>query len=191
MDMHYFRRYRMEIDLREARLAPAVLPEGYQWLDWDSTLLQRHAYVKYCSFRSEIDANVFQCLGNYDGCLDLMQKISSQRTFVPAATWLISTEYNSPDGIVDCGTIQGMAPSRRLGAVQNVGIVETHRNLGLGRALVLKSLEGFRQSGVKRVYLEVTADNFPAVGLYHSIGFRLMRTMFKAVPMEQVQSCPI
>ncbi|MCA9071315.1 MAG: GNAT family N-acetyltransferase, partial [Planctomycetaceae bacterium] len=66
--------------------------------------------------------------------------------------------------------------------VQNVGVIPEHRGLGLGRALVLRSLEGFRSTGLKRVYLEVTADNKQAVTLYQSIGFKLTRTLYKAVP---------
>jgi ribosomal protein S18 acetylase RimI-like enzyme len=58
--------------------------------------------------------------------------------------------------------------------------------MGLGRALVLKSLHGFRRAGMQRVYLEVTAENTPAVELYRSIGFRLKRTMFKSVEFEPV-----
>ena len=60
--------------------------------------------------------------------------------------------------------------------------------LGLGKALVLKSLIGFRESGVKRVSLDVTADNGPAVELYRSVGFRLLRTMFKSIDETPVRS---
>jgi ribosomal protein S18 acetylase RimI-like enzyme len=48
--------------------------------------------------------------------------------------------------------------------------------------LVLQSLHGFRQSGMQRVTLEVTADNRPAVALYRSIGFRLTRTLYRPMP---------
>jgi ribosomal protein S18 acetylase RimI-like enzyme len=46
---------------------------------------------------------------------------------------------------------------------------------------VLQSLAGFQAAGVSRVYLDVTARNSTAVGLYRSIGFRLARTTYKAV----------
>ena len=58
------------------------------------------------------------------------------------------------------------------------------RGQGLGRSLVLKNLAGFRDVGLERVYLEVTAENLPAVSLYDSLGFRLVRTMYKAVKVE-------
>jgi ribosomal protein S18 acetylase RimI-like enzyme len=52
----------------------------------------------------------------------------------------------------------------------------------------LRSLSGFRAARVRRVYLEVTADNSPAVNLYRSAGFRLMRTMYKSVELEEASA---
>ena len=178
MGVAYYRRFRMEIDLQNASLAEATLPEGFRFLAWDPDDLDRHAEVKVQSFRDEIDSQVFPCLGGFSGCRKLMREISRQRSFRPETTWLIA----GPDG--DVGTIQGLAHSRTLGAIQNVGVVPECRGQGLGRSLVIKSLAGFRLAGLKRVYLEVTAENQLAVALYDSLGFRLVRTMYKAVKVE-------
>jgi ribosomal protein S18 acetylase RimI-like enzyme len=99
---------------------------------------------------------------------------------VPEATWLVTRRSLPDDFFADCGTIQGLAASSALGAIQNVGITPDARGLGLGRALVLKALHGFRAAGLRRVYLEVTAENSPAVELYRGVGFRIIRTMYKA-----------
>ena len=114
-----------------------------------------------------------------------MEEISGQRRFLPEATWLIVHRPSRDAEPVDCGTIQGLASSQTLGAIQNVGIVPEHRGRGLGRALVLKSLYGFRTSGLSRVTLEVTATNVPAVELYKSIGFQVMRTTYRAVQPDE------
>ena len=45
----------------------------------------------------------------------------------------------------------------------------------------MPSLHGFRASGATQVYLEVTADNSRAVRLYQRLGFRKMKTLYKAV----------
>src|SRR5206468_11583524 len=87
--MTYVRRYRMEIDVADACLAPAELPHGYSWIAWHAGLSSRHAAVKYHSFRDEIDARVFPCLGDLSGCKRLMQEIVRQDTFLADATWLI------------------------------------------------------------------------------------------------------
>ncbi len=186
MSIRYFRRFRMEFDFGKTPLAESRLPEGYRWLPWHRRFLDRHARVKFASFRSEIDSQVFPCLGQFSGCRKLMQDISRQPSFVPEATWLITYRFDDWSDITDCATIQGLSKSLTLGAIQNVGVIPEHRGQGLGRALVLKTLEGFRSSGLGRVYLEVTAENRQAVALYRSVGFRLTRTLYKAVPAAQV-----
>lgn len=188
MGMTYFRRFRMEFDVASNAVPEPVLPDGYHWVPWHKRLLERHALVKFQSFHAEIDARVFPCLGEIPGCNRLMAEIARQKTFLPGATWLIVFEPNEFLATVDCGTIQGMAHSRVLGAIQNVGVVAEHRGFGLGKALVLKALQGFQAAGLRRAYLEVTAENQPAVELYRSLGFRLTRTMYKAVQSEPAHS---
>ena len=57
---------------------------------WDRSACCRPTpRAKYLSFHSEIDANVFPCLGEYDGCVRLMQEISRKDGFLPEATWLV------------------------------------------------------------------------------------------------------
>lgn len=174
MAVTYFKRLRMEIDL--SGLPPALtLPAPYWWVPWQETLLSDHAEVKYLSFRGEIDAQVFPCLGERDGCYRLMREIRRKPGFLSEATWLI----RCPSGPV--GTIQGVIDYGPIGAIQNVGIVPGHRGRGLGRALVLRALGGFAAVGLRRAYLEVTAENGSAVELYRSLGFRKARTLYKAV----------
>jgi len=180
MGVTYYKRFRMEIDLTRAPLEKPALPEGYEWVPWQLPLLERHALAKFESFRSEIDCDVFPCLGDPVGCRALMSEIVQRATFVPGATWLISCQI-APDQWEDCGTIQGIVQSGQWGAIQNVGIAPEHRGRGLGKALVLMSLAGFKSAGVSKVYLEVTARNLAAVQLYRSVGFRLARTTYKAV----------
>ena len=195
MGTTYFRRFRMDIDLTRVSLPQPELPEDYRWLPWQTRLLQRHSLTKYNCFRSEIDSQVFPSLGDYMGCWRLMREITRQRSFLASATWLLT--YAPPRLTerewMDCGTIQGLKQSVQTGAIQNVGITPVHRGLGLGRALVLKALWGFRQARVQRVYLEVTADNEPAVNLYYSLGFQLVRTMYRSAetpPLEE-PSAPV
>ncbi|MDX2037572.1 MAG: GNAT family N-acetyltransferase [Isosphaeraceae bacterium] len=175
MSITYYKRFRMEIDLLAGASSTTTLPAGFRWVPWEESLVDRHADVKYECFRSEIDAHVFPCLGDRQGCLRLMREIRLKAGFLPAATWLIlgDGEY--------VGTIQGVMDKGPIGAIQNVGVVPWCRGMGLGQALVSKCLEGFLSAGLTRAYLEVTAENQGAVRLYRSLGFRKAKTLYKAV----------
>ncbi|MEM9185548.1 MAG: N-acetyltransferase [Planctomycetota bacterium] len=179
MSLNYYKRYRMECDLRPAPDA-LVLPPGYRLLAWLPDRLDDHAEAKYESFRGEIDAQIFPCLATLSGCRKLMDEISRKPGFLPEATWLIQHE-GVPHKPECCGTIQGVRATPRHGGIQNVGVVAEHRGRGLGRALLCAALLGFRQAGLRRAYLEVTAENAGAVRLYQSAGFRRIKTLYKAV----------
>ena len=81
-----------------------------------SDLLSAHAEAKYLSFRNGIDANVFPCLGEHDGCQRLMREISLKDGFLPH-TWLVATDAFDQN-LEYCGTIQGIRDRSGLGAIR-------------------------------------------------------------------------
>jgi ribosomal protein S18 acetylase RimI-like enzyme len=174
----YFKRFKMEVDLADMPAVPA-LPDGYSWAAWTEYLLDSHAEILYCCFREEIDATVFPSLGDRRGCTCLMTEIRRKPGFLPDATWLLA----SPAGY--CGTIQGIREHNGMGSIQNLGITVSHRGQGLGTALLLQALHGFRRTGLRRAFLEVTAQNDGAVQLYHRLGFRRRKTIYKAVEVAK------
>ena len=176
MAITYYKRLRMEIDLDgHSPTLVAALPGRFVWVPWEEALLADHAEVKFQSFRHEIDAYVFPCLGDRYGCQRLMREIRRKPGFLPGATWLIAC----PEGYV--ATVQGVMDLGPIGAIQNLGVIPSHRGIGLGRALVHRALAGFQEAGLRRAYLEVTAENNAAVQLYRSLGFRRAKTLYKAV----------
>lgn len=181
MSTTYFKRFRMEIDLYGRACAVPQLPAGFCLLPWQPSLIGAHAEAKFQSFRWEIDATVFPCLGESDGCRRLMQDISRREGFLPGATWLITHQPHPSDAAEACGTVQGLRDSVGLGAIQNLGVVPQFRGQGLGRVLLLKALEGFRRAGLSRAFLEVTSQNDLAVRMYREVGFVKARTLYKAV----------
>jgi hypothetical protein len=176
MSVQYFKRYRMQIDL--TRPPPVLeLPHGYHWVPWDHGVISSHADVKYRCFHQELDAIIFPCLGNFEGCLRLMEEIAARDGFLPGATWLIGNAH----GYI--GTVQGVV-DRRVGMIQNLGIVPESRGRGLGTALLIKALWGFREAGLRWGMLEVTAENSGAIRLYERIGFQQRHTLYKAVEVD-------
>ena len=126
MAITYYKRLRMEIDLDGPTL-PAALPGRFVWVPWEEALLADHAEVKFQSFRHEIDASVFPCLGDRYGCQRLMREIRRKPGFLPGATWLIAC----PEGYV--GTVQGVMDQGPIGAIQNLGVIPSYRGIGLNR----------------------------------------------------------
>ncbi len=184
MALTYFKRFRMEIDLRGRDFSGSCLPNGFRFRAWQPSLLEAHAEAKYLSFRAEIDSNVFPCLGDYAGCVRLMEEIVGKPGFLPEATWMVA----GPAGAADtfCGTVQGIVDRSGLGAIQNLGIVPEYRSLGLGSALMKQALAGFQTVGLRRVFLEVTAQNAGAVRLYKRLGFAKVRTVYKVADVAYV-----
>lgn len=181
MGLTYFKRFRMEIDLAARPVSPPPeLPPGYAMVPWDESLVNAHAEAKFQSFCFELDANVFPCLGDREGCRRLMREIAAREGFVREATWLLV--FRSAEGTREeyCGTVQGVRDSNGYGAIQNLGVTPGHRGQGLGRGLMHAALTGFRRAGLRRVFLEVTAQNTGAVLLYQRLGFVRTKTVYKA-----------
>lgn len=187
MTITYFKRFRMEFDLTR-QIPRFELPPGYSFLPWDELLLESHAETKYQCFRQELDANVFPCLGDREGCRRLMSEITRREGFVEGATWLLQfvPDVAAPQQSLEeaagefCGTIQGIADADDFGSIQNLGVIPAHRGRGLGTGLLFQALWGFRQAGLRRATLEVTAQNIGAVRLYQRLGFRNVKTVYKA-----------
>jgi len=174
----YFKRFRMEADLARSR-GPATLPAHYRLVPWNEAILDVHARTKFRAFRDEIDALVFPCLGDLEGCRRLMAEIRAKAGFLPAATWLVA-RGTCPSSLQWCGTIQGVMERGRVGMIQNVGVVPGHRGVGLGTCLIERVLAAFREAGLHTAALEVTADNPGAVRLYQRLGFRRTKTIYKS-----------
>jgi ribosomal protein S18 acetylase RimI-like enzyme len=173
--LRYFKRFRMELDLTRPLPAVPRLPDGYFWLPWDDSLIAAHARAKFASFNTEIDSQVFPSLGSEDGCVQLMRAIRHRPGFLPGATWLLA---HGPDY---CGTVQGIRERSGKGAIQNLGTAPAHRGQGLGTALLLQALHGFRRACLPTAVLEVTVENETAVRIYRRLGFRCRKTVYKPV----------
>jgi ribosomal protein S18 acetylase RimI-like enzyme len=175
----------MQFDLRDRQISNLSPPQSYRLLDWKPTLLEAHANAKYLSFRNELDANVFPCLGNENGCLRLMNEITRRDNFVPEATWLLVCDHQASSDktlkLKNCGTVQGVMDGPDVGLIQNIGIVSEFRSQGLGSLIVRNALAGFQRAGAKVASLEVTSQNINAIRLYQRLGFTIRKTVYKTV----------
>lgn len=185
MSVTYFKRYRMHYDLRQQLPDQPTLDARYVFLPWRPSLVGDHADAKYRSFCNELDANVFPCLGQRDGCQGLMREIASRNGFVAEATWLV-VFTGSGGRRVSCGTVQGINDQGLTGSIQNLGVIPEHRGSGLARNLLIHALKGFQAIGMEIASLEVTARNTDAIRLYQRFGFRVTRTVYKSIEIVGV-----
>ncbi|MGL6193628.1 MAG: GNAT family N-acetyltransferase [Thermoguttaceae bacterium] len=197
MPIQYIKRFQMVYNLVKKPLESAVLPVEYVWIPWSPEHLETHASVKYHGFRDNMDSRIFPSFSSLESCRRLMDVISTRKGFLPGTTWLIAKVPSQTNIEADiilkseakleyCATIQGLQHSPELGGIQNVAVLPEHRGIGLGQALLLKCLAGFKKSGVRRVSLEVTADNLVAVKLYQKVGFEMVQTVYKASMAERL-----
>jgi ribosomal protein S18 acetylase RimI-like enzyme len=163
----------MEVDLD--RLPRPNLPLGFEWIAWHDSLVEAHSQALFGSFDQELDTKVFPSLSSASGCYLLMSEIRRKPGFLPGATWMVA------NGSGACGTVQGVRERSGFGAIQNLGVSSRYRGLGLGEALLLQSLQGFRNAGLGRAMLEVTAENDAAIRLYRRVGFLRRKTIYKPV----------
>jgi GNAT superfamily N-acetyltransferase len=187
MHLAYFKRFRMEMDLCGRDLTPAPVAGHYQFVAWEPSLLEAFARSKYLSFRGECDVAVFPCLADFEGCRRLMTEIAKKPGFLPGATWLAIRCHTLEARPELCGTVQGVCDRRGVGAIQNLGVVAEHRRSGLGAGLLMRALAGFRQAGVCRAYLEVTAENTGAIRLYRRAGFTTVKVVYKSAEAQHVK----
>lgn len=179
----HFKRYRMHFSLRRKLNDPPPLPASFELWPWRGNLLEYHAAAKWASFGHEIDAVVFPCLSESQGCRQLMADIVHRSNFAPQATWLIVHRAKPADDPLPCGTVQGIFEPDRVGSIQNVGVAPAYRGLGLGSVLLHGALSGFQQADQATVTLEVTARNTSAIRLYQRVGFEITRTVYRTTEL--------
>lgn len=171
-----FERLIMEVDADHAP-PPLSLPRGYHWTAWDPAHLDDHARVKFSCFANEPDARIFPCLRTLQGCRELMVEIVTNWSFLPATTWLI--QHDATLEYVAC--VQTLLHGGDTAMIQNLGVTPEHRHKGLGTLLLLKCVERARQTGLRKVRLEVTASNHHAVHIYRKCGFVHQETRYRFV----------
>ena len=66
-----------------------------------------------------------------------------------------------------------------------VGVIESARGRGVGRAMLLDALDAARHSGVDRLLIVADVRNVPAVSLYESLGFQPIASRVACVRLRR------
>ena len=59
--------------------------------------------------------------------------------------------------------------------ILNLFVFPEHRKSGKATALLLETIETFKQAGIKTFYLEVKKSNQQAISVYEKVGFKVVR----------------
>jgi ribosomal protein S18 acetylase RimI-like enzyme len=83
------------------------------------------------------------------------------------------------DGRVVGWTVTLIRTHRRWcsGRIYAVAVDPAYAGRGIGRAMVVQSLDELAKAGITRTYLEVRSDNEPAIALYRSLDFAVIRPL--------------
>jgi ribosomal-protein-alanine N-acetyltransferase len=66
--------------------------------------------------------------------------------------------------------------------LRNIAVNPVHQRKGIARALLEAGIRTLRESGARRLSLEVRASNQPALAFYASAGFQLLYTRHDYYP---------
>jgi ribosomal-protein-alanine N-acetyltransferase len=97
-------------------------------------------------------------------------------------TFVVAEEDGKIVGYIMCRIEVGLSNFVLSGVVKkghvvSVAVLPEHRRKGVGKALVIKALEGMRDYGAKQCYLEVRVTNQEAISLYKKLDFEVARTI--------------
>ncbi len=87
------------------------------------------------------------------------------------------------------GELVGYAAGRiegRRGHLLSICVSKQHRRRGLGRVLLKAIEEELKKKGAEEVYLEVREDNYAAISLYSSAGYK----QAGRIPLYYEDGCP-
>lgn len=79
-------------------------------------------------------------------------------------------------------------PDQQAWEVLYLGVVESARGCGVGRAMLLDAMDAARDANVQRLLIVADVRNIPAVSLYESLGFQPVATRVAFVRLAQGRS---
>jgi ribosomal-protein-alanine N-acetyltransferase len=97
-------------------------------------------------------------------------------------TFVVAENNNKIIGYIMCRIEYGFSILKKMsltrkGHVVSFAVLEEYRGKGIGKKLVVQSIEGMKIKKCNESYLEVRTDNIPAIKLYENLGFNKIATL--------------
>ena len=139
---------------------PAAAPEIRAWKPDDLPMLHKIARGSYHDSRFYFDEQIPDAL-----CDGLYETWIEKSCHGYAEQVLVAEQEGAAAGYISCHIRDG------VGDIGLVGVDERAQGRGLGRALVMASLDWFKSQGLERVTVVTQGRNIPAQRLYQRCGF--------------------
>lgn len=131
----------------------AEIPVNYSIEELVREDINRILEIENASFRSPWQRAVFETEFKNKNSYNIACKDESRNLVGYCLSWLIYDEIH----------------------ILKVAVDESFRNQGIGKKLIVKTLEHFIPKGASHAVLEVRLDNYGAINLYEKLGFESLR----------------
>lgn len=165
----------MEVDLTGiARLGAGKQTEQILIDGWSERLQDDAAALIAEAYRGHIDSEINDQYRSAEGArrflMNIIQYPGCGSFYQPASFAAVGAESGRLCGICLASLVQ-----QDVGHITQVCVTHAVRGLGVGYALIKRSLEALAKQGCRKASLTVTAANMGAIDLYERMGFRKSR----------------
>lgn len=135
--------------------------------------------VRACRGLDEVEARAAAQHGAFESGVPMEQYVERFRRFMRSGVY--NPEWDKvvvmEDGTIGAFCITWPDPVNRVGLFEPVGTHPVYQRQGLGRAVMLESLRGLREMGMRQAIVTTSVDNEPAIKLYESVGFKVVNRL--------------
>jgi ribosomal protein S18 acetylase RimI-like enzyme len=167
-----FPRYFLALDLQNHRKA-AGDSSTLHIIPWSSACLERAAELSLRAYRDQPDAEICEDYCTKAGCENYLRSLVENPgcgVFVPDTSFMAIDERGYPCGFLICSQI-----SNGAAMIPQIAVHPSHQALGVGNALMARSLDQLKSMGFRSVSLTVTKQNRRAFEWYQRLGFRIRK----------------
>ncbi|MHB9109997.1 MAG: GNAT family N-acetyltransferase [Armatimonadota bacterium] len=165
-ECHWRKRMGVELDHWSA---PLRVPAGYRLAPWNIRELDAAALVVYAANRDTLDSRLYASFfgTSTQDCRHGLLSILAGK-YGPVHPQATLCAFAGPELV---GLNLVISNSQSMASVIEISVSPAHQGKGLGRAMMIGSLQALKEERYERVELAVTEGNLPAIHLYDSLGF--------------------
>jgi GNAT superfamily N-acetyltransferase len=158
----------MALSFSDREIPPVDIDHPYAVVPYSPSYKQDMITIKYEGNRGATGNPLVQGVSSREETEQEVQKVLSGifGAFLPSASVMLLHE-EEPIGCTTC-----VRRPDSIAILTNVTVLPQYRNRGLGKALVMESLQQLHRLRVSRVQLSVVASNEPAMKIYTDLGFK-------------------